>query len=65
MTVNITLKSLKIILIRKAITWKRVPEARSTKKKAKRVEVLMTNRKLSSQMMKINAVMYLTREGLK
>ena len=65
MTVNITLESLKIILTRKAITWKRVPEARSTRKKARRVKILMTSRKLNSQMMRISGESSVTRERLK
>ena len=48
MTVSITLKILKITLTRKAIAWKRVPDARSTRKKARRAKILMISRKLDS-----------------
>ena len=40
MRINITLKSLKIILTRKATMWKRVPKARCTRKKLGQVKFL-------------------------
>ena len=64
MTVNITLESLRIILTRKATMWKRVSEARSTRKKARRVKVLMTGRKLNRQIVKISGESLVTRESL-